>query len=114
MFVECSTQYTSFSSRKRPANAGTERKQFTENASEALQQPILTHAHTKCPPVPYKLLSNNQEVLVYQNPVSNLSDQWVERNDNVPTSATGIYNGTENIFTKCQGSTAKRLKKRDI
>ena len=51
MFVERSTQYTSFSSRKQPANAGTERKQLTENASMALQQPILTHAHTKCPPV---------------------------------------------------------------
>ena len=51
MFVERSTQYTSFSSRKQPANAGTERKQFTENASVALQQPMLTHAHTKCPPV---------------------------------------------------------------
>ena len=51
MFVERSTQYTSFSSRKQPANAGTERKQFTENASVALQQPILTHAYTKCPPV---------------------------------------------------------------
>ena len=25
--------------------------QFTENAPVALQQPILTHAHTKCPPV---------------------------------------------------------------
>ena len=49
MFVERSTQHTSFSSRKQPANAGTERKQFTENASVALQQPILTHAHTKCP-----------------------------------------------------------------
>ena len=52
MFVERSAQYTSFSSRKQPANAGTERKQFTENASVALQQPILPHAHTKCPPVP--------------------------------------------------------------
>ena len=51
MFVECSTQYTSFRSRKQPANAGTERKQFTVNASVALQQPMLTHAHTKCPPV---------------------------------------------------------------
>ena len=50
---------------------------------------------------PYKLLSYNQEVLVYQNPVSNLSNPWVERNDNVPTSATGIYDGTEKIFTKC-------------
>ena len=35
MFVECSTQYTSFSSRKPPANAGTGRKQFTANASVA-------------------------------------------------------------------------------
>ena len=50
-FVERSTQYTSFSSRKQPANAGIEGKQFTENASVALQQLILTHAHTKCPPV---------------------------------------------------------------
>ena len=50
MFVERSTQYTSFRSRKQPANAGTERKQFTVNASVALQQPILTHAHTKFPP----------------------------------------------------------------
>ena len=50
-FVEHSAQYTSFSSRKQPANAGTERKQFTEVASVALQQPPLTHAHTKCPPV---------------------------------------------------------------
>ena len=30
------TQYTSFSSRKQSANAGSERKQFTENVSEAL------------------------------------------------------------------------------
>ena len=51
MFEERSIQYTSFNSRKQPANAGTERKQFTENASVALQQPMLTHAHTKCPPV---------------------------------------------------------------
>ena len=51
MFVERSIQYTSFSSRKQPENAGTERKQFTESASVALQQPLLTHAHTKCPPV---------------------------------------------------------------
>ena len=56
MFVERSTQYTSFSSRKQPANAGTERKQFTENASVALQQLILTQAHTKCPPVGWVLL----------------------------------------------------------
>ena len=52
MFVERSIQYTSFSSRKQPSNAGTERKQFTETASVALQQPMLTHALTKCPPVP--------------------------------------------------------------
>ena len=51
MFVERSIQYTSFSSRKQPENAGTERKQFTENASVELQQPILTNAHAKCPPV---------------------------------------------------------------
>ena len=50
-FVERNTQYTSFSSRKQPANAGSERKQFAENASVAHQQPVLTHAHTKCPPV---------------------------------------------------------------
>ena len=59
MFVERSTQYTSFSSRKQPANAGTERKQLTENASMALQQPILTHAHTKCPPVHTHSLSGS-------------------------------------------------------
>ena len=51
MFVEGSTQYKSFSSKNQPGNAGTERKQFIENASVALQQPILTHAYTKCPPV---------------------------------------------------------------
>ena len=33
IFVERSTQYTSFSSRKQPANAGTERKQFTETST---------------------------------------------------------------------------------
>ena len=49
--MERSTQYTSFSSRKQPANAGSERKQSTENASVALQHTALTHAHTKCPPV---------------------------------------------------------------
>ena len=53
--MERNTQYTSLRSRKQPANAGTERKQFTENASVALlmalQQPILTRAHTKCPPI---------------------------------------------------------------
>ena len=58
MFVERSTQYTSFSSTKQPANAGMERKQFTENASVALQQPILTHAHTKCPPVAHTRIGN--------------------------------------------------------
>ena len=54
MFVESSTQYTSFSSRKQPANSGSEHKQFAEKASVALQQPILTHAHSKCPPVRLK------------------------------------------------------------
>ena len=49
-FVERSSQYTSFSSKKQPANARSERKQFTENASVALQQTMLTHARTKCPP----------------------------------------------------------------
>ena len=53
LFVERSNQYTSFSSRKQPAHAGNERKQFTENARVAPQQPILTHAHTKCPSVPW-------------------------------------------------------------
>ena len=57
-FVERSSQYLSFSSRKQPANAGNERKQFTENASVALQQTILTHAHTKCPPVLRPMGSN--------------------------------------------------------
>ena len=33
------------------ANAVNERIQFTENASVALQQIILTHVHTKCPPL---------------------------------------------------------------
>ena len=41
--MERSTQYTSFSSRKQPANAG-----IIENAHVALQQTVLTHAHTKC------------------------------------------------------------------
>ena len=30
---------------------GIERKQFTKNATEALQKTKLTHAYTKCPPV---------------------------------------------------------------
>ena len=50
-FVKRSTQYTSFSSRKQHANAGSERKQFTENGSVALQRTVLTHAHTKFPSV---------------------------------------------------------------
>ena len=54
VFVERSTQYISFSSRKQPANTGIESKQFTKNASEALQQTKLMHAHTKCPPVPIR------------------------------------------------------------
>ena len=49
--MERNTQYTSFNSRKQPANAGSERKQLTENVSVALQRTMLTHAHTKCPPV---------------------------------------------------------------
>ena len=49
--MERSSQYTSFSSKKQPANARSERKQFTENASVALEQTVLTHAHTKCPSV---------------------------------------------------------------
>ena len=44
-FVECSSKYTSSSSRKQPANAGSEHKQFTENVSVALQQAILIHAY---------------------------------------------------------------------
>lgn len=50
-FIKHSSQYNSFSSRKQAANAGRARKQFTENASLALLQSILTHAHTNCPPV---------------------------------------------------------------
>ena len=66
MFVERSTQYTSFSSRKQPANAGTERKQFTEDVSVALQQPTFTHAYTKCPPVVKNIFqgANTTAVLV--------------------------------------------------
>ena len=40
---------TLFSSKEQPANVRSESKQFKENASVALQQSILTHAHTKCP-----------------------------------------------------------------
>ena len=69
MFAERSTKYTSFSSRKQPANAGTERKQFTENASVALQQPILTHAHTKCPPVPPGICQPLLLLLTVQAPI---------------------------------------------
>ena len=50
-FVQRSSKYTSFSSKKQPANARSERKQFTENTSVALQQTMFTHAHTKYPPV---------------------------------------------------------------
>ena len=52
-FAERSSQYRSFSSRKQMqiANAVNEGIQFTENASVALQQIILTHVHTKCPPL---------------------------------------------------------------
>ena len=56
--MERSSQYTLFSSRKQPANAGSERRYliFTENASVAPQQTTLTHTHTKCPAVPGKYL----------------------------------------------------------
>ena len=40
---------------------------------------------------PYKLLGNHQEVLFYQNLYQTFSDWWVERNDNFPTSATGLF-----------------------
>ena len=36
--MERSSQYTSFISRKQPANAGSEHKQFTENAPLELRQ----------------------------------------------------------------------------
>ena len=49
--------FTSFIFKKQPANARIERKQFTENASVALEQTILTHAHTKCPSVVPSLMS---------------------------------------------------------
>ena len=39
MFVERNTQYASFSSKKQAANTGSERKEFTENGSVALQRP---------------------------------------------------------------------------
>ena len=78
MFVESSTQYTSFSSRKKPANAGTERKQFTENASVALQQPILTHAYTKCPPVDWADLISTHIQLIFNSSLANgiFPDNW--------------------------------------
>ena len=41
--MESNTQYASISSRKQPANAGSECKQFKENASVVLQQTILTN-----------------------------------------------------------------------
>ena len=55
--MEHSSQYTSFSSKKQLANARSERKQFTENTSVALEQTILMHAHTKCPSVVPSLMS---------------------------------------------------------
>ena len=41
-FAERSSKYMSFSSKKQPTNNRSERKQFTENASGALQQTIPT------------------------------------------------------------------------
>ena len=68
MFVERSTQYTSFSSRKQPANAGTERKQFREDVSVALQQPTFTHAYTKCPPVGEYSLKIDKVIKIIMSP----------------------------------------------
>ena len=62
--MERSSQYKSFSSRKQPENADRERKQCTENASEALQQTVLTYAHTKCPPVHLLMLNNASDTFV--------------------------------------------------
>ena len=50
-FFERSSQNTSFSSRKQPANACSERKQFADTSTDRAVQTILTHAHTNCPPV---------------------------------------------------------------
>ena len=71
--MERTTQYTSFSSRKQPANAGTERNQFTENASVALQQSILTHAHTKSPAVRAKM---SAKALRSRGPIKHLQDPY--------------------------------------
>ena len=54
-FIERSSKYTSLGSKKQPANARSERKQFTENTSVALQQTMLTHSHTKYPPVNWSI-----------------------------------------------------------
>ena len=67
----------SFSSRKQPENAGTKRKQFTENASVALQQPILTHAHTKCPPVSKDIVDDMVLSVLFSDIDSPLKD-WEE------------------------------------
>ena len=59
---------------KTAAKAGTERNQSTENASVALQQPILTHAHSKCPPVAFTRLiaqrGNDVRVLINAHSVT--------------------------------------------
>ena len=103
MFVERSTQYTSFSSRKQPANAGTERKQFKENASVALQQPILTHAHTKCPPV--------RRAQCVQRPVLRLTPGLIKAREE------GTHAGHRNMSSEDQqsfirGGSAQRSKLR--
>ena len=54
-FVERSSKYTSLGSKKQPTNARSERKQFTENTSVALQQTMLTHSHTKYPTVNWSI-----------------------------------------------------------
>ena len=80
--MERSSQYTSFSSEKQPANARSERKQFTENASVALQQTMLTHAHTKCPPVTLDSLKSGFNVF------------WRKPSLGAPATCTGQENHT--------------------
>ena len=63
---------------------------WTERCVRQKPRLLLTYTTNR----PYKLLGNNhQEVLFNQNPISNL-DPWVERNDNFPTAATGLYRMT--------------------
>ena len=116
MFVERSTQYTSFSPRKQPANAGTECKQFTENASVALQQPILTHAYTKCPPVALsKVWTTRASVVALYNAGSNnyilLTNipRWLSASGSLRvannTSISLKYKHSQIIFTCVKTST---------